>query len=223
MGTSCNVYKLGTVDYTTAFELQKRLLLRRIGGDIPDSILFLEHPSVFTVGVSGKDEHIITSHSKEGIPVLRVDRGGSITYHGPGQLIGYFIIDLKGKGINVREFVNKLEETIILTLRKFFIEAVREADYPGVWVRTKKICALGIRVAKGCTKHGFALNIDTNLRYFDYILPCGIKGRGVTSMSEILGFSVSINDVTSYIIECCAKVFDLNIKEAIHSGIEVII
>jgi len=216
MPTVCEAYELGIVDYGTTLQLQNNLMLARRAGDIPDIILLLQHPPVFTVGASGRDEDIVAPGSllaSEGITVFHVDRGGSVTYHGPGQLVGYLTIDLKAKGIGVHQYVCNLEEVVIRTLDAFSIKACRDPKYPGAWVGSEKICALGIRVSRWCTKHGFALNVNTDLRYFNYIVPCGIWDKRVTSMSKLLGYDVAIEDVTSRILEHCAQIFDLTIRQ----------
>ncbi len=216
MPTVCEAYELGIVDYETSLQLQNKLMLARRAGDIPDIILLLQHPPLFTVGASGRDEDIVAPGSllaSEGITVFHVDRGGSVTYHGPGQLVGYPIIDLRAKGIGVHQYVRSVEEVVIRTLDSFSIKACRDPKYPGVRVGSEEICALGIRVSRGCTKHGFALNVNTDLRYFNYIVPCGIRGKSVTSISKLLGHDVAIEDVASHILEHCAQIFDLTIRQ----------
>lgn len=211
----CRAYDLGFVEYEKALQLQNNLVSARIAGEIPDITLFLQHPPVLTIGASGSEENIIAS--KEllvgEIPVLHVDRGGDITYHGPGQLVGYLIFDLKAQGKGLHQYVRDLEEVIICTLGAFSISAHRDPQYPGVWVGQAKICALGIKVTRWVTKHGFALNVNSNLRYFSYITPCGITGRQVTSMSRLLGHDIALENVTSCLLEQCAKVFNMDIRQ----------
>lgn len=196
--------------------MQNNLVSARLAGEIPDVILFLQHPSVLTIGVSGSEESVIASRdllAGEGIAIFHVDRGGGITYHGAGQLVGYLIFDLKTKGKGIHQYVRHLEEVIIRTLHVFSIPAYHDSQYPGVWVGEDKICALGIRVTHWVTKHGFALNVNTDLRYFTYITPCGITDRQVTSMSRLLGHDIALEDVTSCILEQCAQVFNINIRQ----------
>ena len=212
----CRAYDLGLVEYEKALQLQDNLVSARLAGEIPDVILLLQHPSVLTIGVSGSEENIIASRdllAGEGIPVFHTDRGGGITYHGPGQLVGYLISDLKTKGKGIHQYVRHLEEVIIRTMDVFSIPASHDSQYPGVWVGQDKICALGIRVTHWVTKHGFALNVNTDLRHFTYITPCGITDRQVTSMSRLLGHDIALEDVTSCILEQCSQVFDINIRQ----------
>ena len=210
----CRVYELGVLEFEKALQLQDYLTLARCAGDIPDTIILLQHPSIFTFGRSTREEDIVvprSSHDIEGITILQTDRGGSVTYHGPGQLVLYLILNLKAKGIGIHQYVHNLEEVVIRTLDDFCIKSFRDSRYPGVWVGSEKICALGVRVRRWCTKHGLALNVNTDLRYFDYIVPCGILGSRVTSMAKVLGYEVAIEDVASRILEHCAQIFDLTI------------
>lgn len=212
----CRAYDLGTVEYDKALQLQNNLVSARVAGEIPDVILLLQHPSVLTIGVSGSEENIIASKDlldREGISISHIDRGGGITYHGPGQLVGYLIFDLKTKEKGIHQYVRNLEAVTIRTLDAFSIPAYHDSQYPGVWVGQEKICALGIRVRRWVTKHGFALNVNTDLKYFTYIIPCGITDRRVTSMSQHLGQDIALEDVTSCILEQCAQVFNINIRQ----------
>jgi len=214
--TLCRTYDLGIADYYKSLQLQNNLVSARIAGEVSDIILLLQHSPVLTIGVSGKEEDIIVSRDlldNEGVSIFHTDRGGGITYHGPGQLTGYLIFDLKTRGKNIHQFVHNLEEVIIRTLDAFSIPAYVDPQYPGVWVGQDKICALGIRVTRWVTKHGFALNVNTDLRYFNFIIPCGITDRQVTSMSQLLGHDVALEDVTSRILEQCAEVFNIGIKQ----------
>jgi len=212
----CRTYDLGTVEYNKSLQLQNNLVSARIAGEIPDTMLFLQHFPVLTIGVSGKEEDIIVPEDlldDEDIAVFYTDRGGGVTYHGPGQLVGYLIFDLQTKGKDIHRFVRNLEEVIIRTLDTFSIPAYVDPQYPGVWVEQAKICALGIRVTRWVTKHGFALNVNTDPRHFSFIIPCGITDRQVTSMSQLLGHDIALEDVTSCILEQCAEVFDIDIKQ----------
>lgn len=212
----CWAYSLGLIRYAEALELQDKLLQARASGSVPDVLLLLQHPPVFTIGTSDGERNILVSRDTlagEGIEVFRTDRGGSITYHGPGQLVGYPIFDLKTKSKDIHRYVRNLEEVVIRTLRDFSITAHRDSRYPGVWVGQEKICALGIRISRHwCTKHGFALNINNNLRHFAYIYPCGIMDRGVTSMSQLLGSKLRIEDVVPGILKYFSQVFDIVIQ-----------
>lgn len=212
----CQAYRLDFIEYARANNLQDRLVSYRITGEIPDTILILQHPSVFTIGVSGNQKDVVASGiqlDKEGIPVVHVDRGGKATYHGPGQLVGYLIMDLRDRERDIHQYVRNLEEVIIRTLRDFRIDGYRDSVYPGVWAEGNKICAVGIRVSRWVSKHGFALNVDTDLRYFTYITPCGVKERGVTSISSLLGHNITIGEVASSLLENCAHVFKMDITQ----------
>jgi lipoic acid synthetase len=205
------------VDFTEASQLQSELIEQRMAGKIPDIILFLQHPPVITIGAFGGEQNIMAPRDvlkKEGISVTHTDRGGDITYHGPGQLVCYPILDLKTRGRNVHQYVHDLEEVVIRTLDDYSIEAHRDTDYPGVWVGREKICALGIRVIHWVTKHGFALNVNNDLTPFSYIKPCGIVGRGTTSMQKVLGQKPQIGEVTNSIIRHFSAVFGINVHEA---------
>ena len=214
--TLCRTYDLGIIEYDKSLQLQNNLVSARLAGEIPDIILLLQHFSVLKIGLSGKEDDIIVPRNlldDEGVSIFHTDRGGGVTYHGPGQLTGYLIFDLKTKGKDIHQFVRNLEEVIIRTLDAFSIPAYVDPQYPGVWVGRDKICALGLRVTRWVTKHGFALNVNTDLRYFNFIIPCGITGRRVTSMSQLLGHDIALEDVTSCILEQCAEVFSIDIKQ----------
>ncbi len=166
-----------------------------------DEIWLLEHPSVYTLGRNGKPEHLL---HKTNIPVIKVDRGGQITYHGPGQLVAYLLIDLKRRKLGVRQFVTIIEESIIELLAKYSISANSDKHAPGVYVDNKKIAALGIRVSKGCTTHGLSLNIDMDLAPFKNINPCGYEGLEITQCSQ-LGVSETIDVIQNNLINILIK------------------
>ena len=213
----CWAYSLGVVGYAEALRLQDRLLRDRLAGDVPDVILFLQHSPVLTIGSSGGEQNIIVSRdtlADEGIDVFHTDRGGSITYHGPGQLVGYPLFNLKANGKDIHRYVRNLEEVIIRTLGDFSIVGHRESKYPGVWVGREKICAVGIRIVHPwCTKHGFALNVNNDLKYFSYIYPCGLTDIGVTSLSQLLGYELRLEDVITLILKHFSQVFDVDIQQ----------
>jgi lipoate-protein ligase B len=213
----CRTYDLGTIKYEKALQLQNKLFSARIAGEIPDTILFLQHPSVLTIGASGNEKNIIVPRdllARDGISICRIDRGGDITYHGPGQLVVYPIIDLRAKGIGPTQYVRYLEEVVIRALDSFYIKANRDPEYPGIWAGLDKICALGIRLIRWVTMHGFALNVSTDLKYFSYINPCGIVGRQVTSMSKLLGHDIALETVIHCITEQWAQIFNAKVREA---------
>ncbi len=205
---SCIVKYLGVVPYESALIQQEKLRQLRAEDSIPDTVLLLQHPHVYTVGRFRGEEDIITP--PENIPVVRTNRGGSITYHGPGQLVGYPILDLRANGLGVREYIWKLEEVIIRLLGGFGIEAERHSKYPGgVWTGGRKICSIGINVSRHVTTHGFALNVNNDLKYFAYIRPCGMAGAAMTSMAELLNHPVPFEAVVNSWIHLFWEVFAL--------------
>jgi lipoyl(octanoyl) transferase len=211
----CQACYLGVIEYAEALRLQERLVAARIAGDIPDTILFLQHPPVITMGISAREENIIASKESlknEGIAVVCTDRGGDITVHEPGQLVCYPVFDLKTKARDLHLYVRNLEEAVIRTLSEFSIAAHRESRYPGVWVGDEKICAIGIHVEQWVTKHGFALNVNNDLRCFSFVHPCGITDKRVTSMSRLLGHKLHMENVMLRLIENCSQVFRSDIK-----------
>ena len=211
----CLVYDLGLVDYHKGLLLQERLLNSRKCGAISDVLLLLQHPSVFTMGRSGIVENIIVPEEtlvREGIPVFHTNRGGDITYHGPGQLVGYPILNLGEDGLTVHQYVWDLEEIVIRTLADFGIGGQRISGRRGVWVRRQKICALGLRISREVSMHGFALNVNTNLKYFTYIIPCGITGVSITSVSKLLGHEVEIGGIQENLLRHFSQVFRLTLE-----------
>lgn len=181
--------ELGTMPYSEASKLQERLRELRIAGLIPDRMLLVEHPPVLTVGKRDSGEDFCSPPEEiaaDGIDVIKTNRGGRVTYHGPGQLVGYFICSLESLGMGVKDFVRAIEEASIRTLADFGIRAHRDKEHPGVWIGRDKICAIGLNVSRGVTQHGFALNVDCDLSAYRHIVACGIRGRGVTSMTRLL-------------------------------------
>lgn len=179
---------LGLISYTEAWGIQEELRARRERGDICDRLLLLEHPPVLTLGKRECEEDIVSSPeaiAADGIGIVKANRGGRITYHGPGQLVGYFIFDVADVG--VKRFVCLIEELLIQLLSDFGIQSHRDGEHPGVWVGRDKIAAIGLHVSRGITQHGFSLNVDPDLSHYRHIVPCGIRGRGVTSMKMLMG------------------------------------
>ena len=189
---------LGTVSYQEAWDLQRTIHLMRTSGAIEDTLLLLEHPHTYTLGKTADRANLIGSQEyleKNGVSVFEIDRGGDITYHGPGQIVGYPIIDLNKWKPDTHLYLRNLEEVIIKVLAEYGIESGRKPEYTGVWVGESKIAAIGIRVSRWVTMHGFAFNINTDLELFNGIIPCGIKDKEVTSLSRLLKREININEV----------------------------
>ncbi|HEX6134167.1 MAG TPA: lipoyl(octanoyl) transferase LipB [Longimicrobiales bacterium] len=193
------VERLGLVPYADALELQNALVARRRAGAIPDTLLLLEHPHVITLGTSAHRDNVLIDDDQGrllGIDVFETGRGGDVTYHGPGQLVGYPILDLKPDRCDLHRYVRDLEEVLIRALASFDLAAGRKEGLTGVWVGDEKIAAIGVRVSSGwITSHGFALNVSTDLSFFGSIVPCGITQYGVTSMERALGGPVELDSV----------------------------
>ncbi|MHB1134037.1 MAG: lipoyl(octanoyl) transferase LipB [Chloroflexota bacterium] len=210
----CQLRHLGLVPYKQAWDLQAELVRARKAGETNDQLLLLEHPHVYTLGRRGGLEHVLLGQdelARRGIELFEVDRGGDVTYHGPGQLVGYPIIDLRRWGVDAHRYVWGVEETIIRTLAEYGLEAQRAPGYTGVWLGEEKICAIGVRISGGVTSHGFALNVNTDLSYFAHIVPCGIVGRGVTSLARVLGHGVPLAQVADQVAAHFAAQFDLEL------------
>ena len=193
----CQAARLGTVDYTQAWELQIRLADRVRLGQSPNTLLLLEHPPVFTKGRLSKPEHVLGDPEiilERGISVVDTDRGGQITFHGPGQLIAYPVVKLRDWGGPLK-YVRTLEQIILDALADFGIEAGLVEGLTGVWVGDAKIAAIGVKISGGVAYHGFSINVNTDLSYYDYIIPCGIEDRPVTSMTQVLGHPLDLADV----------------------------
>ena len=183
-----NILDLGKSDYKVAWQLQKKLQEQRISGEIDDQLLLVEHNPVYTLGKNSPREHLLINESDD-IEVVQSDRGGNVTFHGPGQLVGYPILDLNNYRKSITWYMRELEQLIINILKDYSIKAERKKGLTGVWVDDKKIAALGVRISRWVTMHGFSLNINPDLKYYRGIIPCGISQYGVTSMASILGGS----------------------------------
>jgi lipoyl(octanoyl) transferase len=210
-----DVRRLGTVPYTEALALQRSLAEERRQGHIADTLLLLQHPHVITLGVRGDGgrSHILADPGALaacGVEVFEAGRGGDVTYHGPGQIVGYPIFDLNPDRRDVHRYVRDLEEVLIRTMFDFGIVADRIPGLTGVWVSGEKIAAIGVRIARWITSHGFALNVSTNLDYFRLIVPCGIADRGVTSVERQLGRPVPTDDVADRIATHFRNVFQFS-------------
>ena len=218
-----SVLQLGTLDYTTGLRLQQRLVELRKDGRIGDVLLLLEHTPVITLGRNAKRTNVVASEENlaaRGVEVFECDRGGDVTFHGPGQLVGYPIFDLRGfasaggkrKSLGAVEYVRRLEEVLIRACADFGIPATRIAGLTGVWTNPEagleaKIAALGVHISRGITSHGFALNVSPNLDYFNLIIPCGIASRPVTSMAKELNRGVDLQDVAHAVSRSFGSVF----------------
>ena len=211
-----DVRRLGLVDYQAGLELQRELVEQRKRGEIDDQLLLLEHPDVITLGVKTRNDrsHILESAeslAERGVAVFETGRGGDVTYHGPGQLVGYPIIDLKPDRCDVHRYVRDLEEVLIRAVATFGITAGRVEGLTGIWVgpagREAKLAAIGVRISRWVTSHGFALNVNTDLSRFGLIVPCGITDRGVTSMARLLGRTAPMDEVADAVINAFSSVF----------------
>ncbi|MBB6099948.1 lipoyl(octanoyl) transferase [Deinobacterium chartae] len=207
MKSSFSVQRLGTLPYKTALERQHLEHARVAAGGEP-TLLLLEHPAVLTLGRKAKEGLNIVAPPEllaaNGIEVFEVERGGDVTYHGPGQLVGYTIFPV---GRRVRDFLRLLEGALIRTLRRYGLEAYATPGYAGVWVGDEKVAAIGVAVQKNVAFHGFALNVNTNLAHFDLIVPCGIRDKGVTSLQKLLGRAVDLAEVMTFVAEDFALEF----------------
>jgi lipoyl(octanoyl) transferase len=211
-----DVRRLGRVDYASALEMQRGLVEDRRAGRIGDTLVLLEHPPVITLGAKtrGSRANVVASPSAlaaEGVEVHETGRGGDVTYHGPGQLVGYPIFDLRPDRCDVHRYVRDLEEALIAAVDRLGVRAGRVKGLTGVWVgpegREEKLAAIGVRISRWITSHGFALNVGTDLRHFDLIVPCGITGRGVTSLERLLGRPVPLTEAEDAVVEGVGSVF----------------
>lgn len=206
----------GRVDYLEAWELQRGLAQARQAGAIPDVLLLLQHPPTYTIGRRGRRQDVLLTEdelARRGIAVYEVDRGGEVTYHGPGQMVGYPILDLQAQGRDVHRYLRGLEEVLIQALADLGIASGRWPGYTGVWVGQEKIAAIGVHISRWVTWHGFALNLNTDLSYFDHIIPCGIPDKSVTSVARLLGRPVSWNDAAQAILRGFSQQFHLTLQE----------
>jgi lipoyl(octanoyl) transferase len=207
------VRRLGIVPYGDALALQKQLVEQRKAGAIPDQLLLLEHPPVITLGVKTRNDrsHVVATPDTleaEGVEVFESGRGGDVTYHGPGQLVGYPIIDLQPDRRDVHGYVRDLEEVLIRAAAPFGIASVRLPGLTGTWAGDRKLAAIGVRIARWVTSHGFALNVSTNLAHFGLIVPCGLTDKGVTSIVELIGQDVEPHAVEDAVIHAFCAVFE---------------
>ncbi|MDI3547645.1 MAG: lipoyl(octanoyl) transferase [Halanaerobiales bacterium] len=219
----------GLIDYQEALKIQKRLLQLRQAGKIQDILLLLEHPPVITLGKRGKDTNILMPEDllkSKGIKIYRIDRGGDVTYHGPGQIVGYPIMDLKNHGKDIRKFVRNIEEVFIRLLKEEYnITAGRDPEHIGVWVGEEKITAIGLSIKRWVSMHGFAFNVNTNLDHFNLINPCGIIDKGVTSLEKIVGHPLNMDKVIDQVIKYISRIFGVEVqisKEALKNNYDLL-
>jgi lipoyl(octanoyl) transferase len=219
--TSCLTIDLGLIGYAEAWSLQKRLVAARKADAIEDVLLLCEHPHVITLGRNGKRDHLLASEpvlKQKGVEFHATDRGGDITYHGPGQIVGYPILNLSAIRRDVVWYVRMLEEAMIRATAEFGLRAERVAGKTGIWVRSgeeeEKLAAIGVHISRWVTSHGFAYNVATDLRYFDLIVPCGIADRRATSLEKLLGRPVKYQEVAPRLAKYIGEVFALEMKPA---------
>ncbi len=211
----CQVEPLGLIDYAEALEIQKGFTAQRKAHAISDTLLLLEHPHVYTLGRNARRENLLITPEflqKIGARVFETDRGGDITYHGPGQLVGYPIFDLTQHRRDIAWYMRSLEEVFIRVTEDFGIRASRIEGLTGVWVGDEKILALGVHISRWITSHGFAFNVNTDLRYFEWIIPCGIREKGVTSLKKLLGRPVEMLEVIDRVVERFGQVFGMEMR-----------
>lgn len=207
-----NVLNLGRCEYEKALEIQYDTLKKRQDGIIEDTLILVEHPPVITLGRQADRSHIIGAEKllqANGIKIFETNRGGDVTYHGTGQIVGYPIFNIKKSKIGIRQFVENLEEVFIRLLEhKYNIYAERNPKHTGVWIGNNKIAAIGLAVKRGVTMHGFAFNVNTNLDHFNFIVPCGICGKGVTSVESLIGKKVDFEEENKSVLKYFCEVFN---------------
>lgn len=211
-------YDAGRMPYGTAWELQHEVGARVRAGLIPDTLIMVEHPPVYTVGrgARGSLDNLLWDDAKrasEGIELYQVDRGGDITYHGPGQLVGYPILDLHHYDRDIHGYLRKIEETLIRTVAALGVVAGRLPPHTGVWVGDEKLVAIGVKASHWITQHGFALNVEPNLSHFTGIIPCGIEDKGVTSLAKLLGRHVSLSEVRPHLEKAFSDIFQATLQQ----------
>ncbi len=210
MADGIEIRDLGKMDYGSAWQAQKELVAARQRGDVPDTIIVVEHEPVFTLGRAGSRSHIHASTEElaaENIKVYPVERGGDVTYHGPGQLVVYPILDLRQHRKDLHWVLRTYEEAAIIALRReFSLEGKRDPEYPGVWIDGAKVAAIGVAVSRWVTYHGLALNVNPDMRHYGMIIPCGLTDRPVTSLSILLQRPVSVEEVKNPLLEAFTEV-----------------
>ena len=205
---------LGNAPYQQTWDMQKEIQSQRINNEIDDTVLLVEHEPVYTFGKNANENHLLQNYPED-VKVFHIERGGDITFHGPGQLVGYPIIDLHNYKMSISWYMRSLEAVIINTLNHYGIAAEHKKGLTGVWVKEEKIAALGVRISRWVTMHGFALNVNTELHYYDGIIPCGIFEYGVTSMKNILGTAIKMDEVKKLLIKEFNMVFHYKTDEGV--------
>ena len=209
----CRWRYVGRLPYAEALALQKETVRRRVAREIPDTLILVEHPPVITLGKMAKREHLVGS--RPDVEVVETKRGGDVTFHGPGQIVGYPIIDLTALHQDLKKYLTGLEEVMIRAVARYGIRAGRQEGMTGAWVEDRKIGAIGVRVEKWVTSHGFALNANTDLSGFDLIIPCGLRGKGVTSIARETGREVDLDELRPAVAEIFGEVLG---RRMIHEG-----
>jgi lipoyl(octanoyl) transferase len=220
----CHVEQLGLTGYGSALEIQKLRVAERKAGKIPDTLLLLEHPHVYTLGRNARHENLLIHPSRLqaiGAEVFQTDRGGDITYHGPGQLVGYPVIDLTCHRRDIAWYMRSLEEVFIGVAADFGITAGRIPSLTGVWVQNAKLVAMGVHISRWITSHGFAFNVRPDLAYFQWIVPCGIPNKGVTSLEKLLARGVTMQEAAERVIAHFGRVFEMEmLRKELHNSDE---
>lgn len=210
-----HAYRLGPIGYAAAHALQEQLVAARKEGSVGDTLLLLEHPKVITLGRAAKRDHVLLDEralAAQGYELFETGRGGDVTFHGPGQLVAYPIVDLKPERMDVRRYVSDLEETMIRVCASYGLSAARVPKLNGAWIGERKIGAVGVRISRWVTMHGFALNVSTELSAFSAIVPCGIADRGVTSLARELGHAPLVREVEERAAATLAELFDAELE-----------
>ena len=221
LSLTCQVSWLGQVDYQAALNLQKQTWQNILDDESSDRLLLLEHSPTLTIGKSGKLENLLVTKEeleRRGVSLFFTDRGGDITYHGPGQLVAYPVFNLAIHGKDIHRYIYNLQEVVIRTLADFSIKARRDSSYIGVWVGEEKIAAIGVAIHKWITTHGFALNVNTDMDYFKLINPCGIRDKGVTSLNQLLHREIPILRIAELVGKHFGDVFDTQIEWVPNKG-----
>ncbi len=215
MSSNLSILDLQKKDYKEVWDMQREIHGKRLDGKIHDTLILVEHNPVITMGKSGKEKNLLIPYrllKAKGIDFYNIERGGDVTYHGPGQLVGYPIFNIRDGLAGIKPFIQKLEDVIIATLAEFSITAETKEKMIGVWTDKGKICAIGIAVKRWISYHGFALNVNTDLSHFDLIVPCGLKNVRMTSMQEIMGRMIPMADVKNSVAKNFGKFFNKEIK-----------